>query len=114
MAVDIADDAPAIGLEALRRVVGEPALDKAVDGDAVVVVKGDELAEAERARQRAGFVRYALHEAAIAEKDEGAVVDDGMAAPVELLRQQWLRPRHGHRAGAVLAQPAGCRLAAGR
>ena len=44
MAVDIADDAPAIGLEACRRVVAEPALDVAVDGDAVVVVDDDELA----------------------------------------------------------------------
>src|SRR5258708_3393962 len=55
MPVDIAADAPATGLEALRRVVGEPALDMAVDGDAVIVVESAELAEAERPRQRAGF-----------------------------------------------------------
>ena len=37
VAIDVRDHVPAVGLEALRRVVGEPALDVAVDGDAVVV-----------------------------------------------------------------------------
>src|SRR5690606_21426754 len=37
VAVDAAQDVPAIGLEARRRVVGEPVLDFAVDGNAIVV-----------------------------------------------------------------------------
>ena len=45
VAVDVGDHVPAVGLEALRRVVGEPALHVAVDRDAVVVVESDELAE---------------------------------------------------------------------
>ena len=45
------DHVPAVGLEALRRVVGEPARDVAVDRDAVVVVEHDELAEAAACRR---------------------------------------------------------------
>ena len=76
VAVDVADHVPAVGLEALRGVVGEPAFDLAVDGDAVVVVEGDQLAQAQGAGQRADFVRDAFHQAAVAEEGVGVVVDD--------------------------------------
>ena len=45
VSVDVRHDVPAVALEALRRVVSEPALDVAVDGDAVVVVEADEPPE---------------------------------------------------------------------
>ena len=44
MSVDLGDDVPAVGFEPPRRVVGEPALDMPVDGDAIVVVERDQLA----------------------------------------------------------------------
>ena len=44
VAVDIGDHLPAVGAEARRRVVAEPAVHFAVDGNAVVVVEADELA----------------------------------------------------------------------
>ena len=56
VAVDVADDVPAVGLETLRRVIGEPAVHFAVDRDAVVIVEGDQLAELQRAGQRARLV----------------------------------------------------------
>src|SRR4029079_10957394 len=65
VAVDVAHDVPAVGLEAFRRVVGEPVLDVAVDRNAVVVVEADQLAEAQRAGQRRRFVADALHQAAV-------------------------------------------------
>lgn len=49
MAVDIAYDVPVIGAEAFRRIIGKPAFGFAVDGDAVVIVKTDQLAQSERA-----------------------------------------------------------------
>ena len=52
VAVDVRHHLPAVGLETLRRVVGEPAVDVAVDRDAVVVVEGDQLAQPQRAGQR--------------------------------------------------------------
>ena len=51
MPVDVRHDMPAVGFEALRRIVGKPARNLAVDGNAVVVVKRDQLAEAPGARQ---------------------------------------------------------------
>ena len=41
-------DAPAVGAKRVRRVVGEPFLDVAVDGDAVVVVEDDQLSSPRR------------------------------------------------------------------
>jgi hypothetical protein len=57
VAVDLGDHVPAVGLEALGGVVEEPArgvtvaAHLAVDGDVVVVVDGDQLAEPQRAGQ---------------------------------------------------------------
>ena len=53
MAVDRAHHVPAIGFEALRRVVGEPFDDLAVDGNAIVVVEHDQLAEPQPSGERA-------------------------------------------------------------
>src|SRR5690606_35793719 len=78
MAVDVADYLPAVGLEALRGVVGEPAFHLAVDGDAVVVVEGDQLAQAQGAGQRADFMADAFHHAAVAQEHVGVVVDDAV------------------------------------
>src|SRR3954454_20931974 len=43
VAIDITNDLPAVRLEALRRVLGEPAASLAVDRDPVVVVEHHEL-----------------------------------------------------------------------
>src|SRR5699024_5768729 len=77
MAVDVANHLPAVGFEALRRVIGEPALGAAIDGNAVVVVEHDQLAQTQRAGQGAGFVADAFHEAAVAGKTIGVVIDNG-------------------------------------
>ena len=84
MAVDVAHHVPAIGLETLRRVVSEPTLDMAVDRDAVVVVERDQLAQAQGASERAGLVRDAFHQAAVAEEHISIMIDDVMAVAVEL------------------------------
>jgi hypothetical protein len=65
-------DVPAIRLEALRRVVRERDRRVAVDGDVVVVVHHDEVAQAQMARERRGLVRDPLHEAAVAHDAEHA------------------------------------------
>ena len=78
VAVDCGNHVPAVGLEALGRVVGEPALHVPVDGYAVVVVERDQLAQLERAGERAGLVRNAFHQAAVAEEHISMMVDDAM------------------------------------
>src|SRR5690606_15651724 len=49
VAVHSPDHVPAIGFEALGRVIAEPAFDLAVDGDAVVIVQNDQAGQAQRA-----------------------------------------------------------------
>ena len=51
MAVDTVDHLPAVGLEALDRVIGKPAGHLTIDGYVVVVVERNELAEPERPGQ---------------------------------------------------------------
>ena len=107
MTVDVADHLPAVGLEAVRRVVGEPAVHLAVDGDAVVIVEGDQLAQTQGAGQRADFVADAFHHAAVAEEHVGVVVDDAVAFAVELRRQDLLGDGEAHGIGQALAERAG-------
>src|SRR5690606_5324972 len=85
MTVDVADHAPAVGLEARRRVVGEPAFDLAVDRDAVVVPERDQLAQAPGPGDRGGLVRDALHQATVAHEYPGAMVDHVEARAVVAL-----------------------------
>ena len=107
VAVDAADDVPAVALEALGGVVGEPVLDVAVDRDAVVVIQHHQLGQLERAGQRAHFVRDAFHKAAVAGEGIGVVVDDGVAGLVELGGQQRFGQRHADGIAQALAQRAG-------
>jgi hypothetical protein len=113
VAVDAGDHPPAIGFEALPRIVGEPARDLAVDRDAVVVVDGDQLAKAERAGERAGLVRDPLHQAAVADEDVGHVVDDLVPGPVEFGGEHAFRDRHADGVGQPLPERAGRRFDAG-
>jgi len=102
--VDVRHDVPAVRLEALRRVVREPALHLAVDRDAVVVVEADQLAEPLRARERARLVRDAFHQAAVAAEEIGVVVDDGRVRAIEVRREEALRERHPDRIRDALAE----------
>src|SRR5690606_16341406 len=108
--VDVLDDVPAVRAKARRRVVGEPALRRPVDRDAVVVPERDQLAEAERARERAGLVRHALHQAAVAGEYPRVVVDDLVAVAVELRGEHLLGDRHADRVREALAERTGRRL----
>ena len=107
VAVNVADDVPAVGFKALRRVVGEPAVHVSVDGDAVIVVQRDQLGELPSAGQRTGFVRDAFHHAAVAEEGVGVVVDDGVPVAVEFGGEQLLGERHADRVADALPERAG-------
>ncbi|MNC47835.1 hypothetical protein D3C75_969200 [compost metagenome] len=85
---------PVISLETFGGVVGKPAFSFAINGNPVVIVETDELAEAESPRQRANFMRNAFHQAAITHKYVGEVVDDFVVGAVELRPQGAFRNRH--------------------
>ena len=52
MSIYIGYHMPAIGLKALRGIVSKPTLDLSIDRNTIIVVNGDQLAEAQCTRQR--------------------------------------------------------------
>src|SRR5690606_31235492 len=70
------DGVPAHGLEAGDLVGRVGVRDAAVDGDVVVVPDHRQLVELEVAGERNGFLRDALHQAAVTGDHPGAVVDE--------------------------------------
>ncbi|SBL84089.1 Uncharacterised protein [Klebsiella oxytoca] len=105
--VNAAHHVPAVGFKALRGVIGEPAFDVTVDGDAVVVIERHQLAQFQGTGQGAYLVRDTFHHAAVAHERISEVVNDVVARAVELRRQGFLRNRHPHRIRNALPQRSG-------
>ena len=103
---DLADlvDVPAVRPEAHARVVAIGQLGGAVDGDVVVVVDADELAEPEMAGQRPRLVADAFHEVAVAHDHECEVVAHVGAVPGP---QVGLGHGHADGVGDALPERAG-------
>jgi hypothetical protein len=110
MAVDIADHMPAVGLEAGRVVVPEPAVHVAVDGDAVAVEEGDKLAQSQCAGERTGFMRDTFHQATVTDGDIGKMIDNVIPGPVIGGRQGAFRQCHADGVGQALAERSGGRF----
>ena len=107
VSVDTGNHMPAVGFKTLRRIVGKPAFDMAVDGNAVVVPECNQLAQTPGTGQRAGFVRNAFHQAAIAEEYIGVVVNNFVVGLVEFGCQQLFRHCHADGVGDALTEWAG-------
>ncbi len=105
--IDAIDYLPAVCLESARGIVGKPPADLAVDRDLIVVIQTDELAEFQRAGERTGFVRYPLHQAAIAEEYPGPVIDDLVARTIERRGKHFLCERHADCVGYALPERPG-------
>mmetsp|Transcript_12876 Transcript_12876/g.22086 ORF Transcript_12876/g.22086 Transcript_12876/m.22086 type:complete len:401 (+) Transcript_12876:665-1867(+) len=71
-----AEHLPSVGFVSLADVLGERNAGSSVDGDTVIVVKGDELAKSPMASERACLSRNTLHHASITENAVGVVIDD--------------------------------------
>ena len=99
------DDLPSVRAEPLGHVVGVGELGRTVDGDVVVVVDRDEVAELEVAGEGGGLVADAFHEVAVAADRERVVVAElgAEAGPKVLLGQ---RDAHGV-ADALTERPGG-------
>lgn len=69
------EDVPAVGLVSLLDVLGEGLVGVTVDGDVVVIVDGNEVAELQVAGQRACLARDTLHQATITKEAVCVVVD---------------------------------------
>ena len=75
-------DVPLLGLEALADVFAEDHAHRAGQGDLVGVVQVDQLAQPQMAGQAGRLVRDALHQVAVRDQAEGAMVDDRVAVAV--------------------------------
>ena len=114
VAIDATDNVPAIGFETLRRIVGKPADHIAVDGNAVIVVKSNQLGELPDPGQRAHLMRNAFHHAAIAHENVAVVIDNRKTLAIELRRQQLFGQRKTNRITDALPQRPGGRFNARR
>mmetsp|Transcript_76810 Transcript_76810/g.215909 ORF Transcript_76810/g.215909 Transcript_76810/m.215909 type:complete len:575 (+) Transcript_76810:715-2439(+) len=115
VAVSHGEHLPAVGLVALAHILGEGQVRVAIDGDAVVVVEGDELAQAQVTGVRARLVGDALLHAAVAHDAVGVVVDQVHARFVVDRREVRLGSRKTDGIGDAHAKRAGrdfdaCRL----
>ena len=102
---------PAVGLEAGQLVVRDGERGRAVDRDAVVVEQDDQPVQLAGGRRASRLVADALHQAAVAGDDLGAVVDELVA---EAGGQMALGHGHADRVGQALAQRPGRGLDARR
>ena len=98
---------PAARFKTGGRVVAEPLVDVAVDGNAVVVIHHDELAEAESPGEGTGLLRQPFHEASVAEEHVCVVIDNGEAVAVELGGEQFFSHSHAHGGGKALSERPG-------
>ena len=105
---------PFVGIEPREHVLAPGHPGGPVQLDVVVVPEIRQLAESEMPGQRRGLGRDALLEVAVRDDPEDAMVDDGVAGPVELPGEAALGDRHPDAVGEALAERAGGRLDAGR
>ena len=119
MAVHIGNDVPAEALKTFDDVIAEPAAHRSVDGDPVIIVQANQLAQAPVACQRARFVGDALHQTAVTKKDVGVMIDDGKTGTIKAGSQCAFGQRHTNTIGQALPQRssggfhAGCQAVLG-
>ena len=83
-------DVPAVRLVAGADILGEGDVGVAVDGDGVVIVEGDELAESPVGGEGGALTGHTLHVAAVTHDGVGVVVDDLAVGLVEAARMRCL------------------------
>lgn len=79
-------------------------MSRLTDGDVVVIVNGNEVAQLQVAGSRCGFRGNALHGASVTEEDIGEVVDEVIARLVEGSGSLLLSDGHTDGVGETLAE----------
>lgn len=106
--VDRPDHPPAVGAKAGGGVITEPVLDCAVDRNAVVIVERNQFGEFPGSGKRTHFVADAFHQATIANKGIGVMINQWRQALAVICHsKQALGKRHAHRIGKPLAKRTG-------
>ena len=104
MTVDVANHAPAVGFKTRGYILTEPLLYLAIDGDAIVVIKANELRQPQRAGQRRCLVRDALHQTAVTSNHPCSVINQINFFRIKFVSELLLGKRHTHRHRETLAQ----------
>jgi hypothetical protein len=114
--VDVLDaqHVPPVRLESLPGIVAEREVGIALDGDAVVVVKTDQLPEPEVTGEGCGLMRHAFHDVAVARHEVRVVIDDRVPLAVERRGEVRFGDRHPDCVADSLSQRAGRGLDARR
>ena len=107
LAVRHAQHLPAVGLEAGLHTFRKGDVRAAFDGDLVVVVQVDQLAQAQGAGQGGGFRGHAFHQVAVGDKAVGVVVDHREVRLVVPGCQHAFRQGKAYAHGKAVAQGAG-------
>src|SRR5439155_10836538 len=95
---------PAVGLEALSRVVAPGEAGRPIDGDAVVVVDPDQMPELQVTGKRACLVGHPFHQVAVRGHEVGAVIDDLVPGAIEDAGEVRFREGHPYGVSDTLAQ----------
>src|SRR5215218_6594840 len=98
---------PSDGTEAGRNVLRERQPDRAGQGDLILVVEVDQLAQAEMPGERGGLGRYPLHQVAVRDDAVDVVVDDIVSGAVEGTREEALGDGHANSVGEALSEGTG-------
>ena len=98
---------PAVRFKPRAHVLGEGEVSRPVNRYPVGVVQVDQLAELQVASQGGGLRRDPLHEVAIGDDSQDAVIDHRELRPVEAVGEVPLGHRHPHPGREALAQGPG-------
>ncbi len=113
MSIHIPEHLPTVGFKALGCVVGEPAFHLSINGDAVVVVDGDEFSKLPGSGKRGSLMADAFHQASITKEGVRVVVYYRKAFFVELGGKHFLCQGHTYGIGKALPERSGGSLHAG-
>ena len=104
---------PSVGFKPLGDIFRKRQAGVALDGDVVVIVQIDKLAQLQMTGQGGGLRGHALHQVSVAHDGIGEVVHNGMSRTVEGSRQIAFSQRHSHPVAETLPQRAGGSFHAG-
>ncbi len=108
IAVGNFEDLPAVSFIALADIFGESDVGIALDGNVIIIVKHDQLAQFQGAGQGSCFAGDPFHQAAVANKCVGVMVDDLEIGAVEPGGQMSLADRHTDRRCHALTERPSC------
>ena len=102
MTVDISNHVPAISFKTFWRIITKPAINIAINGNVVVIIKTNQFSQTKGTGQRARLVRNTFHKATVTQEYKSLVVNNFVAVFIELRGQDFFSQRHTNSIGNTL------------